>query len=267
MPNNLSRTNRCKLIQDVSEYIWDDIISFHTAGANASEIYYTKKLLSEILNHSRNLNYSIWAAEPGNEKKWGSDIDIYVERRTNDFELYAFQAKLLKLGNMYDDLNRSSLGTYQWEKLRDYQTDKGCHVNYLFYNGVRNFTYNGTNRCANSYSEKELGLSYVDIDTVERITLSKNAWDFSDFHTAYSHPLSEIVCCMGEYNPKVKIYTYQDIIETLNNYQKVEFQTDIESLISKASDSSEKNEEKIEDKESKRKADLVFVIRNTSSSY
>lgn len=281
MIDNLEQTNRCKLIKDISSKIWNEIISFHRAGVNSSEIYYTKKILTEILTHSGNLNFSIWATEPGNEKKWGSDIDIYVERQTNHFELYAFQAKVLKLGNLYHDLNRFSLGTYQWQKLANYQAQKKCHINYLFYNGVRNFPYTGRNKCSSSYNEEQFGLSYVGVDDVERIALSKNSWDFSDFHTTFSHPLSEIFCCLGKENSNIKMYRFEDIEVTLNDYQKLEYLTDIEQKIEKAMESSEsdnnndndrdrdRDKDSINNDESKteRNADIILVVRNTSSAF
>lgn len=275
MTNNSEQTNRCTLIKDISTNIWNEIISFHRAGVNTSEIYYTKKLLAEILTHSNNLNFSIWASEPGNEKNWGSDIDIYVERQTNHFELYAFQAKVLKLGNLYDDLNRISLGTYQWQKLENYKSLKKCHINYLFYNGVRNFTYTGRNKCSSPYNEEQLGLSYVSVKNVERITLSKSSWGFSDFHTAMSHPLSEIFCCLGNDNSKLQTYTYEDIIATLNDYQQLEFLEDIEQKIEKALENNESENDRDKDKDSKnndrieaeRSADIILVVRNTSSTY
>lgn len=102
----LRHTNRCQIIKEISKEIWEDIISLHSTGQNSSEIYYTKKLVSRILSHSKSLNYSIFAKEPRIEKKWGSDIDIYIERGVNDFILYAFQAKLLKLGQVYSDFKQ-----------------------------------------------------------------------------------------------------------------------------------------------------------------
>lgn len=272
MIDNLEQTNRCKLIKDVSSNIWKDIISFHRAGSDTSEIYYTKKLLSEIVNHSGNLNFSIWATEPGKEKNWGSDIDIYVERQTNHFELYAFQAKVLKLGNFYHDLNRHSLGTYQWQKLANYQAKKRCYINYLFYNGVRNFAYTGRNKCSSSYNEEQFGLSYVSVDNVRRIALSKNSWEFSDFHTTFSHPLSEIFCCLGEDNSNIKMYEYEDIVATLNKYQKLEYLADIEQKIEKAmeeSNESDNDKDSINSDEPKieRNADIILVVRNTSSAF
>lgn len=265
MPESLLSTNRCELMKNLSGEIWDDIISFHQAGENSSEIYYTKKIVKTIINSANNLNFSIWATEPGNEKLWGSDIDIYIERNTNNFELYAFQAKLLKLGNRYEDLNRNSLGTYQWEKLKSYKEIKGCHINYLFYNGVLNFLYNSTDRCGNYYNQKQLGLSYVSVNDVERITLSKSSWFFYDFHTNYSHPLSEIVCCRGEFNPEIKIYNFAEIKETLNEYKRIIFAEDIENYYSKLENNSEIKDKNID--KLIRKPDVIVVIRNTTSTY
>lgn len=172
----------------------------------------------------------------------------------------------MKLGNEYSDLNRNSLGTYQWEKLEKYKTLKKCYIHYLFYNGVQNFTHLGINKCSINYNEEQFGLSYVDTKDVERIALSKNKWNFSDFHPKLANPLSELVCCLGTPNSNVSNYDYQTIVETLNKYQKLEYLADINKQFAKAEEIKKSSDDNNKD-EKDREAEIVIVIRNTSSAY
>jgi hypothetical protein len=270
MFQNLENTNRCELIQETAISFWNDIIDLHRSGQDSSEIYYTKKLVSKIINSSKKLNFSIWATEPGLEKKWGSDIDIYIERNTNNFKLYAFQAKLLKLGNEYSDINRFSNGNYQWDKLdklKAYKDIKKCYINYLFYNGVDDYSHNGLNCCNEKYNQEQFGLSYVRVEDVERIGLSKNSWFFDDFHSSFSKPLSELVCCyQKDDDNEIMSYDYDNILSTLNQYQQISFEQDLVDFIQRVEsnnlETESNNERKIE-----RNPDIIIVVRNTESTY
>ncbi|XCF05859.1 hypothetical protein ABI125_14220 [Tamlana crocina] len=268
MSNLLHRnTNRCHLIQNVSKNIWEDIISLHSTGQESSEIYYTKKIISFILTHTKSWNYSIFAKEPGLEKKWGSDIDIYIERGVDDFLLYAFQAKLLKIGQTYSDLNRHSNGSYQYQKLENYGIYKSCYVNYLFYNGVANYTYSGNNKCRTAFNEEQYGLSYTSIDNIKSVISNKASWNFNFFHPNRSSPLSELVCCKNQKENGIKSYNHEEIGKELNNYERLDSEN-IEEYFSKAIDSNASQDlNKNDEQKSERNADIVLVIRNTTSTY
>lgn len=274
MSNLLHRnTNRCQLIKEISKEIWEDIISFHLTGQNSSEIYYTKKLVSRILTHSKALNYSIFAEEPGMEKKWGSDIDIYIERGVNDFVLYAFQAKLLKTGQVYSDLDKFTKGSYQYQKLENYGRFKKCFVNYLFFNGVSGYSYTGNNKCKTQFKEDQFGLSYVDVDNIAGTLTNKANWNFNYFHPSLASPLSELVCCRNSKPSGIKSYDYKEISKELENYKILDSEN-IDEYFNKAIDNNS-NQENNPDSgnksdsgiKSERNADLVFVIRNTTSTY
>ncbi|AVR46782.1 hypothetical protein C7S20_16775 [Christiangramia fulva] len=268
MSNLLHRnTNRCQLIKDVSKQFWEDIISFHSTGQNSSEIYYTKKLVSTILGHATSLNYSIFAKEPGMEKRWGSDIDIYIERGVNDFLLYAFQAKLLKTGQEYSDLDRNKNGIYQYQKLVNYGVYKQCYVYYLFYNGVLNYTHSGNNKCNTAFDEDQFGLSYVEIDDIQTVIPHKINWTFNHFHPNLASPLSQLVCCKNSRRNNIKSYDYEEIIKELEDYEIIN-QENVEAFFGKAIDlNSQQTTDQIDKIESERKSDVVIVIRNTKSTY
>lgn len=264
----LQNTNRCKLIKDVSEEIWNDIISLHSTGQESSEIYYTKKLVSKILAHSKKLNYSIWAREPGLEKVYGCDIDIFIEKNVNDFTLFAFQAKVLKLGDYYADLDKTTKSTYQYQKLEDYGKSKQCHANYLFYNGVSNFTYRGSNKCSVQFDEKQFGLSYASINSIKSVISSKANWTFQYFHPKIASPLSELVCCKNTNISMVKSYDYNEIVQSLTNFQQLVYQEDINKYFEKILvEESEKKEDLDMDKNSNRNPEIVIIIRNTASTF
>lgn len=267
MSNLLHRnTNRCKLIKDVSKEIWDDIIEMHSTGQDSSEIYYTKKLISRILSHTTALNYSIWAREPGMEKNWGCDIDIFIERGVNDFILYAFQAKLLKLGQVYSDLDRFTNGSYQYQKLLNYGYVNECYTNYLFYNGVANYHYSGTNKCDTKFDESQFGVSYVDISKIKSVIGNRVNWNFQYFHPCFASPLSELVCCRNKKLKNIKSYGYQEIMKKIENYPKFNRQ-DVEAHFEKVISYNSDKEFDNSDQKSKREAEIVIVIRNTTSTF
>ena len=227
-----------------------------------------KKLVSKILTHSKNLNFSIWACEPGMEKKWGCDIDIYIERNVNDFILFAFQAKILKLGQFYADLDKFSKGSYQYQKLENYGVFKKCHTNYLLYNGVSGFYHNGNNKCSSPFSEDQFGLSYVSIDDIKSVIKTKANWTFQYFHPTIASPLSELVCCRNNNSLNIKSYDYKEISQTLDEYQQLIFEDDINQYFEKAiGEDSDKNEDDISKDVSERKPEIVIVLRNTTSTY
>jgi len=262
MSNLLHRnTNRCTLIKNVSKQFWDDIIELHSTGQDSSEIYYTKKLISQILSHTRSLNYSIWAREPGMEHIWGSDIDIFIERGVNDFLLYAFQAKLLKLGQVYSDLNRFTNGSYQYQKLLDYGNENNCFTNYLFYNGVENYKYTGKNKCNTEFEENQFGLSYISVQSIISVINNRANWNFNYFHPDLASPLSELVCCKNSKRPNIKSYDYKEILEKLENYSLLK-KEDVENYFESIN-----NEEIADKKNLKRVAEIIIVIRNTTSTY
>lgn len=268
MSNLLHRnTNRCQLIKDTSKEIWDEIISMHSTGQNSSEIYYTKKLVSRILAHTKALNYSIFAREPGLEKNWGSDIDIYIERGVNDFILYAFQAKLLKLGQVYSDLNKFTKGSYQYQKLENYGQFKNCFTNYLFYNGVANYPYPGNNKCNTQFQEDQFGLSYVSIENIKSVIGNRANWTFQFFHPNLASPLSELVCCSNSRPSDIKSYSYKEIIGELEDYKTL-YKENIDEYFGEIlDDNSLQKDYSDSDKESKRVAEFTFVIRNTTSIF
>jgi hypothetical protein len=268
MSNLLHRnTNRCQLIKQISKEIWEDLISLHLTGQNSSEIYYTKKLVSRILTHTKSLNYSVFAREPGLEKKWGSDIDIYIERGVNDFVLYAFQAKLLKIGQVYSDLDRFTKGSYQYQKLENYGIHKNCFVNYLFYNGVSGYSYTGTNKCRTEFKEDQFGLSYVGINNIKGTLSNKANWNFGYFHPSLASPLSELVCCRNSKPNGIKSYDYTEITKELENFEIIDNEN-VNKYFNKAIENNSNLENSKEDgNKSERVAELVFVIRNTTSTY
>ncbi len=239
-------TNRCQLIKQISKEIWEDLISLHLTGQNSSEIYYTKKLVSRILTHTKSLNYSIFAREPGLEKKWGSDIDIYIERGVNDFVLYAFQA---------------------YQKLENYGIHKNCFVNYLFYNGVSGYSYTGTNKCRTEFKEDQFGLSYVGINNIKGTLSNKANWNFGYFHPSLASPLSELVCCRNSKPNGIKSYDYTEITKELENFEIIDNEN-VNEYFNKAIENNSNLENSKEDgNKSERVAELVFVIRNTNSTY
>lgn len=267
MSNLLHRnTNRCKLIKDVSKEIWNDVIGLHSTGQDSSEIYYTKKLISKILSHTKALNYSIWAREPGMEKIWGCDIDIFIERGVNDFILYAFQAKLLKLRQIYSDLDRFTNGSYQYEKLLDYGKKNQCYTNYLFYNGVDNYTHSGRNKCNTEFEEDQFGLSYIDVNEIMSVIGNRVNWTFNYFHPNLASPLSELVCCRNSRNLNIKSYEYEEILKRLSNYSLLDKQA-VENYFEKIISNKPDKEYDNNYKKSTRVAEIIIVIRNTTSTY
>ena len=213
------------------------------------------------------MNYSIWAREPGMEKIWGCDIDIYIERGVDDFILYAFQAKLLKNGQVYTNLDKNTKGLYQYQKLLNYGVNNQCFTYYLFYNGVANYSYTGNNKCGTQFNEDQYGLSYVNIDEIISVIENRANWNFHYFHSKHASPLSELVCCRNRKSLKTKSYNFKEIMLRLEDYTLSIEKNNVEDYFERIIRNNTDKDKESTDQKSERIAELVFVIRNTTSTY
>jgi hypothetical protein len=244
MSKPIEETLRCKLFEGISKRIWHRVIRKHSLGLNDKEEAITNDILADILEYHQTspLNFDVFARDGYLEKKYGRDIDIFIEVAPNKYRWFAFQAKLLKIGNEYTGLNHTSPSKKnagkQWLKLRrlEVASKGGCKANYLFYNGKADFSITRQSNCNPlvNYTEEQYGCSIIDIETIKRIATTKGPgkkrrWiipnpTFEDFHPQHARPWRELVCCWLENNPKeVTMYSYEDIKNSVKNYDRLVF--------------------------------------------
>jgi hypothetical protein len=124
-----------------------------------------------------------------------------------------------------------------------------CYTNYLFYNGVANYSYTGNNKCDTQFNEEQFGLSYVNIDEIISVIGNRANWNFQYFHPNIASPLSELVCCRNRKHSKIKSYNYKEIMERLvDNYPLLDKQAVEEYFEREISKNSDKEVERNDNK-------------------
>ena len=195
MMYKLSASKRCTLFKKIADHVWQEVIAHHSVGVNPSEVGLTKEIITTIRANSQNIpNFGVWANPSYNENQFGGDIDIFVETTPNSFIWYALQAKALKLNLHYEGLYVPNVVNQQWDNLLELSRNAGCKSMYLLYNGVKTYTYNGTDRCRNNFAESQFGCSLVNVtDMISQYNLGRDS--FYDFHPDLAQPWRVIVCC------------------------------------------------------------------------
>lgn len=273
---NLVSSARCGLFERIASTIWKRIIRKHNLGLNDKEIAITNDIIADILEYHQKspVNFDVFARDGYLEKKYGSDIDIFIEVAPNHYRWFAFQAKLLKKGNEYTGLNHTSSSKKnagkQWLKLRRLErASKGaCKANYLFYNGKADFTITRQSNCNPlvTYTEEQYGCSIIDIETIKRIATTKvpgkrRKWiipnpTFEDFHPQHARPWRELVCCWLNNDPKeVTTYSFQEIEESAKRYQR---------LTSIGNENADRNEDTKPNSENNKELNMDNPIINSS---
>ena len=215
----LNASHRCDLFKQIADEVWKHIINNHTYSTQVSEIGITNDIIATIKRHASTIpNFGVWARHGINEKKYGSDIDIFVETVKGQFVWYALQAKVLRIGNKYDKLSNIHGTNYQWDKLDLLNALTGCITKYLFYNGVKDYSFKGTDSCNLIFIESQFGCSLVECSVVKRISLKKTNPSFFDFHPKYADPWRTIVCCYKDV--KSTLFSLTQIKDAVSYYEK-----------------------------------------------
>lgn len=220
MLNNINAKSTCELFRIISKRVWDKIIFHHSVNTEVPEIGLTNDIIAILRNYSRrNGEIGIWANNGWNEKEYGSDIDVFIERSKGKFVWYAMQAKVLKINNNYDIMAK-----HQWEMLNHLNERACCITKFLLYSGVSDFQYFGHDICENGYHEHQFGCSLVKPDIV-RILSEKSNPTFYDFHPKVAHPWRSIVCC----NTPIEspLYSARQIRDAVTYYPKRLTETDV----------------------------------------
>lgn len=188
--NNIYAKNTCELFKKISKSVWDKIIFNHYVKTEVSEIGLTNDIVATIRNYAlRKKNIGIWANMGKNESLYGSDIDVFIERKKGMFVWYAMQAKVLKIKRNYDIMSK-----HQWEMLNHLNELSGCMTKFLLYNGVSDFKYSGKDVCNNKFYAHQFGCSLVKPEVVRILSENSNP-KFNDFHPKIAQPWRSIVCC------------------------------------------------------------------------
>lgn len=225
--DRLAATNRCQLFEYIANKVWNKVISNHAAKIDVPEIGITKDIITDIRMHYTGiLNFGVWSNPGYNESLNGSDIDIFVETTTGNFIWYALQAKVLHLNGKYRDLDRIRGGEYQWDKLNRLAETAGCISQYLLYNGVKNFTYSGLDKCNRAFNETQFGCSLVETNDIKKISSLNSSPAFLDFQPKHAQPWRVIVCCKHD-NHKQTLYNISQIKKAVEHYPLVEGNKDI----------------------------------------
>jgi len=209
--NNINAKSTCELFRIISKRVWDKIIFHHLVNTEVPEIGLTNDIIATLRNYSRrNGEIGIWANNGWNEKEYGSDIDVFIERSKGKFVWYAMQAKVLKIKKNYDIMSK-----HQWEMLNHLNELSGCMTKFLLYNGVSDFKYSGKDVCNNKFYAHQFGCSLVKPEVVRILSENSNP-KFNDFHPNYAQPWRSIVCCNN--NDDSTLFTSWQIRNAIRYY-------------------------------------------------
>ncbi|MDD3876659.1 MAG: hypothetical protein PHT69_08565 [Bacteroidales bacterium] len=215
----LPTSKRCKLFEEIANKTWNHVIRNHRTKSPASEVGFTNDIVAIIRDNVLSFpNIGIWANLGYKENIYGSDLDIFVEESPGRYIWWALQAKVLTKGGIYKDLKKKHNNEYQWEKLNKLSMNSGCISRYLFYNGMADYSYSGSDKCNRAFNEKQFGCSLVLTSDVEQIALSATP-TFYHFHPSLAQPWRIITCCL--FNSKKENathYSHSQIREAVKYY-------------------------------------------------
>jgi hypothetical protein len=231
----LMQLRRCKLFQQISSSVWNQIIGAHAVNEDEMETGITRGILVKIKHYNRNYspNFDIYAKSGWNEKIYGSDLDVFVETARDEYRWLALQVKILKKNLTYTTFRDTSDNIMQWEKLNLLEGASGCKSYYLLLNGVRDFAIKGVDKCHHDFDADQYGCSLVEPSVVERLASiqENNRYvnpTFSDFHPNHAQPWRIIPCC-NNYNDADVLYSLKQITESDPNFVAYDPETSISS--------------------------------------
>lgn len=214
---NILKNNKCDLFQAIAEEVWETVIWKHNAGLDPDEKGITDLIIACIRNnYINNNNIGVWANNGFKEDRYGSDIDIFIEVKPNEFIWIAFQAKALKMNNRYNTLRDGANNEYQWIKLERLEQLSGCQVKYLLYNGKKKPLKKYIDSCSNTFLENQFGCSIVELSTIKHLALKKDSNNryinptYEDIHPKFSQPWKILTCCPVS-SSNLKTYSYDQI--------------------------------------------------------
>lgn len=218
----------CRFFEEIAESTWNRIIEAHEVGVDLPEIGITADILVKILQYSKSTlpNFEAYAKKGWNEKKYGSDIDVFLEVGRGQFVWFALQAKILKKDNRYTTLRDTSDTVMQWEKLALLESLSGCKGYYLLYNGIKGFNFHGNDSCSNSFSESQFGCSLVEPTIIEKLANIKKGGryvnpTFQDIHPDNAEPWRTLVCCNQNIFER-ELYLLNEILGSDSSFYKLE---------------------------------------------
>lgn len=223
-------TDRCLLFEGISREVWNRIVLAHDVKTDLPEIGLTADIIVDILQFSKHhlANFDVYAKPGWNENIYGSDIEIFVETKVNEYVMFALQAKVLKKNNRYDTLRDSSNGIMQWDKLSLLEAVSGCKSYYLLYNGRNGFTASLNDQCDNPYNEDQLGCSLVEPNIIKTFATKKSPGGrhinprFEDIHPTHSQPWRILTCCLHE-RANFKLYSLEEILQSNPKLRRIEY--------------------------------------------
>jgi hypothetical protein len=197
----------------------------HDVKTNLKEVGITADILVEILRYhkKKGIPLGVIAQEGKNESIYGSDLDVFVEVKPNEYVWYALQAKLLKANNRYDefyDYDPKKGEKPQWEKLKILEYMGNCKAYYLLYNGKRGFYKKGlTSLCGTRFKTTQFGCSLVKPILVESLESRKDKRGhqvnptFEDFHPLQAQPWNVLTCCQAK-SSNLATYSLKEILSS-----------------------------------------------------
>lgn len=192
--------NICQLFQIISSTIWYEISENNAFGNQLSEDGITKNKIISLIQHyvRKTKDTRVFAQKAINERSRGADLDIYVEVEPDSYLRFLLQAKILKRDGKYHDVARRNLksGEFQWDLLEKYSKIAECKALYLFYNGLQNFTFNGSD-CLGDYKAAALGCALTEINYVKNYCLKNKVSkvEFLSKAKPIGTPWRVLTCC------------------------------------------------------------------------
>jgi hypothetical protein len=172
-----------------------------------AEIGITDIFTFQLVNYYNNTGINsarIYKTNWNQESKYGSDIDLFIQRADGKYNRFALQAKVMSFNGAYKDL-KLKLAPNQWDKLLDHENKFSSKSFYLFYNGqptIRPIKKVPTRPdCLGIPSIQELGLGIVETLIVKNIreTLPNPTGQIYMRHFFPDHmdSIRKLFCCDG----------------------------------------------------------------------
>jgi hypothetical protein len=214
--------NKCELFIKISSWVWDNMAYQIKAKIDPSEIGITKNIVSTLVNYNKRYKgIGVYANQGYLEKKYGTDIDLFIESTEGRFIWIALQSKILKADQTYDIRKKSGkdeTNNYQWQKLQNLSAGNTCKAYYLLYNGIEEYQNTKIRGKRNTFNINQFGCSLVSLEKI--IEVSFDVPKFNTFHPQYAEPWHVLVCNdLGFEN--LKTYTIEQILDRTSMYNKI----------------------------------------------
>ncbi len=209
--------SKCELFENIAAEVWDLISSNNLRGNVLDERGITNdRIIGTIQNYVESRNtFEVFAQRARNEVDTGGDLEIYIETGFQRFIRVFLQAKIMKPGNVFTDLDRNSgsTGRKQYDSLSQYAAQAGCYGFYIFYTGIPDFYKNDYYDCKGQHNEKQFGCALIKIDAVKKhcVKSSSGSMRLNNIGGPIGKPWRFLTCCDLEIPSGLIYYSKEEI--------------------------------------------------------